>query len=252
MKNTFSNAVIFGLLLAPGFVPGLQTAQAQTRKPALRTVAAPRSAAVSAKVPASARRAVAPAPAPSAASASTATASSPAASNAAETFSVGTNAVNLGVGVGSRYGYGAGYSGGNSSVSPAFSVSYERGIVALGPGVVGVGGIVGYQGANYDYGSGSGKWSYSDVIVMLRGSFHYPLADNLDTYAGLGIGIRRLSSSYSGPVNPYYNLDASASATAATSGLFVGARYYFSSSIGAFAELGYDQTYLKVGLAAKL
>ncbi len=251
MKNTLSNAVLFGLLLAPGFVPGLQKAQAQTRKPAPRAVAAPRSAAVSAKVPASTRRAVAPAPAPSAASAPTATASSPAASNAAETFSVSTNAVNLGVGVGSRYGYGAGYSGGNSSVSPAFSISYERGIVALGPGVVGVGGIIGYQGANYDYGSGSGKWSYSDVIVMLRGSFHYPLADNLDTYAGLGLGIRRLGSSYSGPVNPYYNLDASASVTAATSGLFVGARYYFSSSIGAFAELGYDQTYLKVGLAAK-
>jgi len=246
MKNTFSNAVIFGLLLASGLVPGLQTAKAQApRKPAPRAVATPRSAAV----PASPRRAVAPAPAQPAAS--TPTASSPAASSAAETFSVGTNAVNLGVGVGSRYGYGADYSGGNSSVSPAFSVSYERGIIALGPGVVGVGGIVGYQGANYDYGSGSGKWSYSDVIVMLRGSFHYPLANNLDTYAGLGIGIRRLGSSYSGPTNPYYNLDASASATAATSGLFVGARYYFSSSIGAFAELGYDQTYLKIGLAAK-
>ena len=34
--------------------------------------------------------------------------------------------------------------------------------------------------------------------------------------------------------------------------IFVGGRYYLLSNLGVFAELGYDQTYLKVGITGKL
>lgn len=250
MKNSFANAIIVSLLL----VAGLPATQAQTsRKPAPRK---PTPAPIAAPRPATAapRPAAAPAAGPARPAAATPTAKASAtatASSSAEIFAVGTNALNLGLGLGSRYGYGTGFLGGNSSVTPAFSFSYERGLLVLGPGTLGVGGIVGYQGASYDYGSGLGKWSYTDVIVMLRGTFHYPLTDNIDTYAGLGLGLRRLGSSFSGSASSIFGNDVSVSTAAATSGLFVGARYYFGSSIGAFAELGYDQTYLKVGLAAK-
>ena len=129
-------------------------------------------------------------------------------------------------------------------------MSFERGLVPLGPGVLGVGAFVGYQGASYNFGGGD-EWKYTDLVVTLRGTFYYPVSDRLDAYGGLGLGVRRLSSSWSGPATSVYNLADGTSATDATSGLFVGGRYFFTPAIGAFAELGYDQTYLKAGLTAK-
>ena len=84
------------------------------------------------------------------------------------------NALNLGIGLGNRYGYGTAFFGGSSSVSPAISLSYERGFMQLGPGVLGLGAFVGYQGASYDLGGGD-KWKYTDLIMTLRGGFHYPV-----------------------------------------------------------------------------
>ena len=244
--------VIFRTLLVAACVAALPIAsQAQTRKPAPKPAAkpAPNPAAkpVAKPAPAAPARTAAPAPAP-------APSSAPAPARTAETtadvpFGVGTNAVNLGIGIGSRYGYGTGYSylGGNSSVSPAISLSYERGIIPLGPGVLGVGGILAYQGASYEFGSGN-KWKYTDIVVMVRGSSHYPVTKEFDAYGGVGIGVRNSRASFDG--SGFAGFD-SASATDVTSGLFVGGRYFFTESIGAFAELGYDQTYLKIGLSAK-
>ena len=169
-----------------------------------------------------------------------------AAATAAGAFEVGTNALNLGVGIGNRYAFGTGT---GASVSPALSASFEHGILALGPGVLGVGAFVGYQGASFDIGSGFGTYTYTDIIVTLRGAFHYPVSEQFDAYGGLGLGIRRAGVSYEGS-NALFGATA-VGATGAASGLFVGGRYFFSSAIGAFAELGYDQTYLKAGLSFK-
>lgn len=158
-------------------------------------------------------------------------------------FNVGDNVVNLGVGLGSRYSY----AGTGVSVSPAVSLSYERGVRELGPGTLGISGFVGYQGAKSDLG-GFGDYKFTDIIVGARAAFHYPLVDKLDTYGGLGIGIRHAGVKFEG--SSYFGSMA-ASSTGVYSGLFLGARYFFTDAIGAFAELGYDQTYLKVGLAAK-
>jgi len=165
---------------------------------------------------------------------------------AASAFAVGTNVLNVGIGLGNRYAFGT---GAGSSVSPALSASFERGILELGPGVLGVGAFVGYQGASFDIGSGFGKYKYTDIIVTLRGAFHYPVSEQFDAYGGLGLGIRRAGVSYEG-TNAAFGATA-VGATSAASGLFVGGRYFFSSAIGAFAELGYDQTYLKAGLSLK-
>ena len=202
-------------------------------KPAARPTAAPAT-----------RVAAEPTPAPSLPPAAP---DKPAAGPLNGPFQVGTNAVNLGIGLGNRYGYGAGFLGGSSSVSPAFSLSYERGIIPLGPGVLGVGLFVGYQGASYDLGGGD-KWKYTDIIVALRGAFHYPVLPQFDAYGGLGLGLRHAGASFQG-LNTN-NLGAISGNELATN-LFVGGRYFFIPNIGAFAELGYDQTYLKVGLTAK-
>ncbi|MBJ6111495.1 hypothetical protein JAO73_20910 [Hymenobacter sp. BT523] len=240
-------------VLATALAPN---AQAQTRKPVAKPVAKPaakpatkpaaKPAAKPAPAPTTPARAAAPAPAPApVAPAASSTASTP---EAIGPFQVGTNMVNVGIGLGNRYNYGTGYFGGSSSVTPALSVSYERGILALGPGVVGVGGFVGYQGATYDFG-GSDRWKFTDIIVTLRGTFHYPVAEQFDAYGGVNLGLRHASASFEG--SSIYGSLGSASANEVAAGLFVGGRYFFTPSIGAFAELGYDQTYLKVGVAAK-
>ena len=164
-------------------------------------------------------------------------------------FEVGTTALNLGIGLGNRYGFGTGVGllGGSSSVSPALSLSAERGVAVLGPGVVGVGGFVGYQGASYDFGGGD-RWRYTDLIVTARAAFHYPVAAAFDAYAGLGLGLRYTRVAVDGG-GLFGTVPASGAELA--SGLFVGGRYFFTDTIGAFAELGYDQSYLKAGLTAR-
>ncbi|MGI4866934.1 MAG: hypothetical protein ACRYFZ_23650 [Janthinobacterium lividum] len=169
------------------------------------------------------------------------------ASSKEEPFGVDDNALNLGIGLGNRYGYGTAFFGGSSSVSPAISLSYERGFMQLGPGVLGLGAFVGYQGASYDLGGGD-KWKYTDLIVTLRGAFHYPVTPQFDAYGGVGLGVRHAGASYEGSG---YGGVSSSSSNEFASGLFVGGRYFFTPSIGAFAELGYDQTFLKIGLSAK-
>lgn len=163
-------------------------------------------------------------------------------------FGVGTNALNIGIGLGNRYSYGTSFFGGSSSVSPALSLSFEHGVIPLGPGVLGVGVFAGYQGATYNFGGGGGKWKYSDIIVTLRGAFHYPVSEQLDAYGGVGLGVRHAGVDFEG--NSLFGNNV-VSTNEFASGLFAGARYFFSDALGAFAEVGYDQTFLKVGLALK-
>ncbi|MBF9142353.1 outer membrane beta-barrel protein [Hymenobacter properus] len=253
MTTSFRFLFAAGCLSALPFTNALAQAAKPAAKPAPKTLAKPaarpaaKPAAKPAPKPAPAPR-VAAQPAPAPAPAPVPAPAPAAAAAVVGPFGVGTNAVNLGIGVGSRYSYGAGFFGGSSSVSPALSLSYERGILPLGPGVLGVGGLVGYQSASYDFGGGD-KWKYTDIVVMVRGAFHYPVNEKFDAYGGLGLGVRRAGVSYSG--GSIYGSLGSASGTEFIPGFFVGGRYFFTESIGAFAELGYDQTYLKVGLAAK-
>ncbi|MDO7849888.1 hypothetical protein Q5H92_26245 [Hymenobacter sp. M29] len=218
-------------------------------KPAPKPAAKPgtRPAPKPAPKPAPPARAAAPAPAPAPATAPPPPPPPASATVDTQPFDVGDNVVNVGIGFGNRYGYGTAFFGGSSSVSPALSVSYERGLLPLGPGVLGAGLFVGYQGATYNFGSGD-KWKFTDIVVMLRGAFHYPVLPKLDTYGGVGLGLRHAGVSFEG--NSFYNVGAASSNDVAL-GLFVGGRYYFTPGIGAFAELGYDQTYLKIGLAGK-
>ena len=247
-------------LLVAAWVAALPLAtQAQATKPVLKPAAKPASkpvakpatkpAAKPAPKPAPVAKApVAPPPAATPAARPAPPAKTSAKANSAdEPFGVGTNALNLGIGLGNRYGYGTAFFGGSSSISPAISLSYERGFMQLGPGVLGLGAFVGYQGASYDLGGGD-KWKYTDLIVTLRGAFHYPVTPQFDAYGGLGLGVRHAGASYEG--NGYSGISSS-STNEFASGLFVGGRYFFTPSIGAFAELGYDQTFLKIGLSAK-
>ena len=149
-------------------------------------------------------------------------------------FAIGTNVLNFGLGFAGYW-----YSNGPSA-SPAFSISYEKGLVKLNQLTFGAGGYIGFQRATYGRLFGA-----NNIVATVRGSLHYPALPNLDLYAGLGLGLR------------HTGLDGDAAylvgegITDVGGVAIVGVRYYFNEKIGAFAELGYDQTYFKAGLALK-
>jgi hypothetical protein len=160
----------------------------------------------------------------------------------AQTFNKGDKVLNVGIGLGSVYGY-AGY----GSSLPPLSASFEVGITdKVGIGRVGVGGIFAYS--KY----GDSNFSVSNIIIGARGLYHFDFdVEKLDVYGGVMLGYNIVSTSpdYStisggfGFVNPYGSY--------VTGGVFAGARYMFSEKIGGFGELGYSIAWLNLGLTVK-
>ncbi len=147
--------------------------------------------------------------------------------------------LNFGIGVGSAL-----YVSGASTSFPPLSASFEYGLKeGVGPGVIGIGGLLGYTSAKYDYFGGSWKTSYT--VIGVRGSYHLvDLADKLDAYGGLMLGYSIVSSSGN------WGLYAPSSSGANLS-IFAGARYYLSDNFAVMAELGYGFATLNVGVALK-
>lgn len=162
-------------------------------------------------------------------------------------YTVGTNVILGGIGLGSDLGSGFTY----GSQSPALSLQYERGLWEAGPGVISLGGYIGnksytddfaYLGSPYNY-----KVSYTTIGV--RGAYHYTGLDveNLDLYGGLMLAYEAASFTDNQP--GFGNVGGYGSKV--DLGVYVGGRYYFSSHIGAFAELGYSVAILNIGIAVK-
>ena len=161
--------------------------------------------------------------------------------NAQEIFHKGSTAVNVGVGIGSIY---------SNVTIPPLSASLDYGVadnlINDNNGSISVGGYVGYTATSAAYGISKYRTSYA--ILGARGAFHYQFAPKLDTYAGLMLSYNLASSSWSGEAIP--------AVKAANSDLgitaYLGARYFFTESVGAFAELGYGISNLNLGVTFKL
>ncbi len=152
----------------------------------------------------------------------------------AQEFEQGTNVINAGIGLGGYYG---GYN--TSTTSPVFSASYERGIWDVpGPGVVSLGGYLGYKRFTYDNNFNNVDYSWSYTVIGARGAYHYTglNVDNLDVYGGAMLSMRI----YNG--DDFDDLDSRPGATA-----FVGGRWYFTDSVAGFAEAGYGVAFLTLG-----
>lgn len=132
-------------------------------------------------------------------------------------FEKGEKLVNIGVGI-NYYPLAA--------ISADFCVADE----ILDDGSIGIGPYVGF-------GAGNG---YSHFSVGARGTFHYPLVEKLDTYAGFGLGIRytgsRLYTDYAHFIP----------------GFFVGANYPISEKFKIYAEAGSGVAYITAGISFKL
>jgi hypothetical protein len=170
----------------------------------------------------------------------------------AQPFELGTNVFNAGIGLGGHYSYwGIGYIS-----TPAIGLSYEKGIKeGLGPGIIGIGGYLGYKNITYHYNYlfsnyyVDQKWTY--LIIGLRATYHYNfyLDDNLDLYGGLLLSYNNVN--YKEDSNDPLYVSSSYKSYVDLS-LFVGGTYYFSDKIGVFTELGYGIAYWTIGVSFRL
>jgi outer membrane protein W len=173
-------------------------------------------------------------------------------------FSKGSSYVNLGYGFGSiwknLFKLTAGFSGGAYKVTSTgpFSLAYEYGVSDK----ISVGVIAGYSQVKGTYTDASfPSDNYVDKLtnfsVIARGNYHFGHSEKFDPYIGIGLG--------------YYNfkfesIDAGGVSTGnafAIPGAFgfngqLGAKYFFSTNFGIFAEVGYVAGGIgQVGVALK-
>ena len=160
----------------------------------------------------------------------------------AQSFQNGTTAANIGVGIGTALG-------GLGKARPAISASIDKGMWDVGgPGVISLGGYVGNTGYKYTSGSYTAKWNY--IVVGVRGAYHYngfTDVPNLDLYGGAMLGYNIVNYSSTGDDSDALNSYGSGIGFSG----FLGARWFFTESIGAYAELGYGVSVLNAGVTFK-
>ena len=157
-------------------------------------------------------------------------------------FAVGSNVIGVGIGLGSSEGD---FDGG--SETPALSFQYERGMWDVGgPGVISLGGYLGFKNYSYDYFSYNSSWNY--LIIGARSAYHFNMIEStkFDVYAGLMLGLRIISFDND---EPNYQFDYSDTDLVLWG--FAGARYYFNENWAAYAELGNGIGILNLGVAYK-
>jgi len=169
----------------------------------------------------------------------------------AQSFVKGTNVASVGIGLGSSVLH---YSG--ASQTPAISLQYEKGIWEVGgPGVISLGGYLGFKG--YKYSSKSGSYNYNEkwnyTVIGVRSAYHYNgiQSGKLDVYGGVMLSYNILKYKYSdnSPSGSYIN-SGSYGSTAGFS-LYAGGRYFVAKNLAMLAELGYGVSYLNIGVALK-
>ena len=148
----------------------------------------------------------------------------------------GINLLNAGIGIGSFGLYGTGGLPLTASFEHGFSKNISAGLEA------------GYVQRKY-----VDSWKYSYFIIGARGSYHFNEILNvgdpkLDVYGGAGLLYRHFKIKYTGDWNEYYGKSSNGDVTV---DLHAGARYLFNNNIGAFAEVGYGISPLKLGVSVK-
>ncbi|HQV51027.1 MAG: hypothetical protein IPI00_07405 [Flavobacteriales bacterium] len=162
----------------------------------------------------------------------------------AQSFEEGSKAINLGVGIGGYSRYAVGYN--RVGVSPTFLAAMDIGFKKAGPGIIGIGGVVGLKASRSS--SIYGDYHSTHLVVGVRGTYHWNEwhgREDLDIYGGVMFGMNiRLSERYeygnsttNTLVNNYPIYD-----------VFVGARYMFANILGVYAEVGPGVTLVNGGL----
>ncbi len=138
-------------------------------------------------------------------------------------------------------GFGGGFYTGTITLPPV-SLSYEKAVTEN----ISVGAIVGYSSSKYVY-FGTDEYKFTYILIGARGNYHFATSEKFDPYAGVTLGYNIVSFTA-----PSTGGDYNAKGSALLAGAQLGANYYFSPNLGAFAELGYGIGVLTIGLSAKL
>lgn len=163
-------------------------------------------------------------------------------------YQVGQNIIHAGIGIGSPYAVAAA-TGADVSSIPPIHVSFEHGLKDK----IGIGGLVGYTASTQTFNVpffGEYKFKYSYIIVGARGTYHFINDEKMDIYAGAMLGYNIASASYDGPTNAFTPKPVAAGGVAF--GAFGGIRYKFNDKLMAFGELGYNISWISVGLGFKI
>ena len=129
-------------------------------------------------------------------------------------------------------------------------ITYDQGLFDnLGIGNVGVGGIATCKFLHYTY-PGSPYTAHANAYYLgLRGTYHFTFLakknNNFDPYAGLMLGLKFFHSE-----DTYRQYKAGKVSLA--EGIFIGARYRLDDRFSAFSELGYDISFISIGVNVNL
>jgi|YNPMSStandDraft_1061717.scaffolds.fasta_scaffold00262_19 hypothetical protein len=169
----------------------------------------------------------------------------------------GTNFFSVGIGPSVNY-WNIYHSGG----TPALKITLDRGYKQAGPGIITLGGSLGffskyYKSTYYDNGYAySYKSTWTFVSTVFRMGYYYNLKEadipDMNVYGGLGLGLlyEGYKYSYTGPNHPNFIRDNAGMHFLMN--LYLGANYFLSPKTAIYLEFGYDITYATVGLTFKL
>ncbi|RCR71505.1 hypothetical protein [Larkinella punicea] len=151
-------------------------------------------------------------------------------------YQKGDKLLNAGIGLSSYYGGGL-----------PIGASFEVGITDE----ISVGAQVDFYTWGYNFGGY--KWRYTFLPIAVRGSYHVNELlnlnnDKLDLYGGLALGYYISSFKDNSGYSGFYD---NAYGNQVLFGVHLGGRYYFKPNLGAFAEVGYGVSALKLGVAFK-
>ena len=173
----------------------------------------------------------------------------------------GSTVINLGYGIGSIWKSSfkllAGFTGSKVSATGPVVGGFEYGVSER----IGIGLQLGYgnvknvstdPGANSNGGDLITTEKLSSFQVLARGNYHLGHSASFDPYLGLGLGY----GNFKYEVTDNDSQQEPQTFFAVPSSLLIsgvlGAKYYFATNIGVYAEVGYvTGSYLQVGLAIK-
>lgn len=166
-------------------------------------------------------------------------------------YEQGKSTVTLGYGFGNIWKTGfkalTGFGGGSTKSMGPFALTYEYGIAEK----ISIGLCVSGSTLKNTYTDKSEE-KLTQFGVVARGNYHFGSSEKFDPYLGLGLGyynFKFTAKDASGNPDPdvIYAIPGAFGYSAQ-----LGAKYYFSSNIGAFAEVGYIAGgFGQVGLAFK-
>jgi Outer membrane protein beta-barrel domain len=157
-------------------------------------------------------------------------------------YRVGRNTASASVGFG-----GGGLTGtGAIPISVEFNfLNFEKNIHA--------GLYASYSSTSEDLGyyNSSGKWKYTYIVIAAQGNWHFTPGEKFDPFAGISLGYRiaTVSWSWNGAAGPYTPTSASASDIFFSAQ--AGFNYWFSDNFAAQVRVGYFP-YASVGVTLGL